>query len=106
VNSELDALTEEIARGRLGDVQALRGVTVLARASSRVGFEVRPLPHNLRWALVRDLAALVLAAYHRDALTELDRGVPWPEEAWMSSAALRGRLATRSKSSLLGSRDH
>ncbi len=89
---DLDALAEEVASGRLGNVQAIRGVTVLAPAASRAGFEVRPLPHNLRWALVRYLSALVMASYHRDGIRELDRGLPWPGEVWMSGKALLGRL--------------
>ena len=89
---DLDALAEEVASGRLGNVQAIRGVTVLAPAASRAGFEVRPLPHNFRWALVRYLSALVMASYHRDGIRELDRGLPWPGEVWMSARALRARL--------------
>jgi hypothetical protein len=92
VRHDLEALAEEVASGRLGDVRAVRGVTVLARAATRAGFEVRPLPHNLRWALIRLLSALVVASYHPDGIREVDRGVPWPGEVWMSSRALLTRL--------------
>jgi hypothetical protein len=105
---DLDALAVEVTSGRLGDVRAVRGVTVLARVATRAGFEVRPLPRNLRWALIRDVSALVLASYGPDGVSQLDRGLPWPGEVWMSSRALRGRLReapespTRISSSIAG----
>lgn len=93
IRNDLDVLAEDVASGRLGDVTALRGVTVLARAATRAGFEVRPLPHSLRWALIRQVLALVVASYHPNGIKELDRGVPWPGEVWMSSRFLRARAA-------------
>lgn len=89
---DLDDLAAEVASGQLGDVRAIRGVTVLAEATRRVGFEVRPLPHNLRWALIRRVLTLVLASHHRAGAKDLDRGVPWPGEAWMGSRTLLMRL--------------
>lgn len=105
---DLDALAVEVTSGRLGDVRAVRGVTVLARVATRAGFEVRPLPRNLRWALIRDVSALVLASYRHDGIRHLDRGLPWPGEVWMSSRALSGRLreapgsSTRTPASVAG----
>ena len=93
---DLDVLAELVASGGLGDVRAIRGVTVLARAAARLGFEVRPLPRNLRWTLVRDLSALVIATYHRAGAKELDRGLAWPGEVWLSSRALQRRLTAES----------
>jgi hypothetical protein len=92
VRDDIDAIAEEVASGRLGEVRALRGITVLATAATRAGFEVRPLPHNLRWALIRNISALVLASYHPGGIRELDRGLPWPGEVWMSSLHLQMRL--------------
>jgi peptidoglycan-N-acetylglucosamine deacetylase len=89
---DLDDLAAQVASGRLGDVRAIRGVTVLAEATRRVGFEVRPLPQNVRWALIRRVLTMVLASYHPAGAKELDRGVPWPGEAWMSSRTLLRRL--------------
>jgi len=89
---DLDALAELVACGEVGEVRAVRGVTVLARAAARLGFEVRPLPRNLRWSLIRTLSALVLASYHRGGAKELERGVAWPGEVWLSSQALERRL--------------
>jgi hypothetical protein len=89
---DIDTIAEEVASGRLGEVRALRGVTILAAAATRAGFEVRPLPRNLRWALIRNISALVLASYHPRGIAELDRGLPWPGEVWMSSRFLETRL--------------
>lgn len=101
-HQDLDYLAEEVGSGRLGDVRAIRGVTVLAEATRRVGFEVRPLPRNLRWALIRQVLALVLASHHRVGAKDLDRGVPWPGEPWMSSQTLLMRLKSRPTSTAGG----
>jgi hypothetical protein len=92
---DLDHLAAEVASGRLGDVRAIRGVGLLAEATRRVGFEVRPLPHSMRWALIRHVLALVVTSHHRAGAKDLDRGVPWPAEAWMSSQTLLMRLKSR-----------
>ena len=92
---DLDYLAAEVASGRLGDVRAIRGVGLLAEATRRVGFEVRPLPHSMRWALIRHVLALVLASHHRAGAKDLDRGLPWPAEAWMSSQTLLTRLKSK-----------
>jgi hypothetical protein len=92
---DLDYLAAEVASGRLGDVRAIRGVTMLSEATRRVGFEVRPLPHILRAALIRHVLALVLASHHRTGAKDLDRGVPWPGEVWMSTQVLVRRLKSK-----------
>jgi hypothetical protein len=90
---DLDVLAELVASGALGDVRAVRGVTVLARGAARLGFEIRPLPRNLRWSLIRNLSALVVASNHPGGAKELDRGLDWPGEVWLSSGALERRLS-------------
>ncbi|HEY8812729.1 MAG TPA: hypothetical protein VIO86_09590 [Candidatus Dormibacteraeota bacterium] len=90
--SDLDHLARRVRSGELGEVQALRGVTVLAAAAGRLGFEVRPLAPGLATAAVRQVAALVLVAYDQHGLERLDRGLPWPGEIWMSRDALLSRL--------------
>lgn len=92
---DLDHLAAEVASGRLGEVRAIRGVGLLAEVTRRVGFEVRPLPHSMRWALIRHVLALVLAAHRSAGAKDLERGVPWPAEAWMSSQALLMRLKSK-----------
>lgn len=90
--SDLDELARLVNSGKLGEVRALRGVTVWAAAAGRLGFEVRPLPHSLATAAVRQVGALVLVAYDPHGLDRLDRGLPWPGEIWMSRYALLSRL--------------
>jgi hypothetical protein len=94
INADLDALGELVVAGSLGPVAALRGITVLAGMAARFGFEVRPLPHNLRWSLIHMLGGLVLASYQPDKRRSLEQGLPWPGEIWMSATALRTRLHT------------
>jgi hypothetical protein len=88
INADLDALAELVLAGSLGPVAALRGITVLAGMAGRFGFEVRPLPRNLRWRLVHTLGGLVLASYQPDKTRSLEQGLPWPGEIWMSTATL------------------
>jgi hypothetical protein len=92
LNGDLDALAEDFVSGRLVDVIAVRGVTVLAPTARRLGFEARPLPRNFRWALIHSLAGLVIASYHQGGVSEVEHGVPWPGEIWMSAATLRRRI--------------
>jgi hypothetical protein len=92
LNEDLDELARLVASGAVGRVEALRGITVHAAMARRFGFEVRPLPHNLRWALVHGLGVLVAAVYGpRDSTDVVDRGAPWPGELWMSRRALLNR---------------
>ena len=92
LDADLDNLARDVGSGRVGSVAAVRGVTVLATMAARFGFEVRPLPRNLRWRLIQSLAALVIASYHAAGRAEVRRGVAWPGEIWMSARALRGRV--------------
>ena len=92
VNADLRALAEDVGSGRIGEVIALRGVTVLSGITHRFGFETRPLPRTLRWSLVHDLGGWVIASYHPEGVAEALRGIPWPGEIWMSAAALQRRF--------------
>lgn len=92
LDADLDNLARDVDSGRVGSVAAVRGVTVLASMAARFGFEVRPLPRNFRWRLVQSLAGLVIASYHAAGRAEIQRGVAWPGEIWMSASALRERL--------------
>ena len=93
LNADLEALSRLTSSGSLGSVIALRGITVHAAMARRFGFEVRPLPRNLRWALIRELGVVVLASYTVDPAA-IARGVPWPGEIWMSVGALRNRMGS------------
>ena len=100
LSSDLDALSERVASGVLGQVIAIRGITVLARMAGRFGFEVRPLPRNLRWSLVHSLGGLVMASYRSGDGDESARGLPWPGEVWMSATALQARRGGRESNPL------
>jgi hypothetical protein len=91
LNDDLDALAGTFASGALGSVVALRGITVHAAMARRFGFEVRPLPRSLRWALIRLLGAIVFLSYRPEDTRVLEEGIPWPGEIWMSASALRNR---------------
>jgi len=88
--SDLQTLAELVASGQLGDVRALRGVTLFARAGKRLGFTVRPLPVTWYTRLQRYFLVGLVAVYHLRGwrATERLRGRRWPEEAWMSRARL------------------
>jgi peptidoglycan-N-acetylglucosamine deacetylase len=89
---DLAALGRDIAEGRLGPVRALRGVTLLAAAAPRLGFEVRRPPRSPYQALRRFFMAGLIVLHHPagwDALRGY--GGRWPAEVWMSAGALERR---------------
>ena len=96
--ADLDVLADQIEAGRLGDVKALRGLTVLAGGALRVGFEVRSLPPSMSLTLLRYVAALVIATYHPHGFEILDRGLPRLGEVWMSRKVLLERTRTKARS--------
>jgi hypothetical protein len=89
---DLRALARSMERGDLPpDIRALFGVTILARASSRLGFIVRPRRRTLKAYLDRIYRQGLLALYcprgvgrlaHRRTLAS------WPDEVWISRAEL------------------
>lgn len=90
---DLEALAGPIARGELGPVRALHGVTIFAQAARRLGFEVRPLPRTWVWRLVRFFLLGLLVIYHPAGWARLARlrAEVWPGEVWLSVAALSSR---------------
>ncbi len=87
---DLRALAALVEAGALGEVRAVRGVTLFARAGRRLGFEVRPLPANWYTRLQRFFFVGLLAVYHprgwQAAERLRERG--WPGEVWMSRQRL------------------
>lgn len=80
--------------GRLApQVKALRGVSLLARGSRRLGFEVRELPRS-RWnSLVRFFMLGLLTIYHpngRRRLRQAERDAH-PAEVWLGRRTLEDR---------------
>ena len=90
---DLHHLACEIQRGTLGPVRALRGITLLARAGRRLGFEVQPAPATWYTRLQRFFFVGLLAIYHPQGwdVAQRFRQRGWPGIAWMSTQVLIAR---------------
>ena len=80
--------------GRLpAEVKALHGVSVLASATRRLGFEVRPLPKTLGNDFVRLYMLGLLRIYNPRGDVRLAQAEPdaYPAEIWLSRRALTER---------------
>lgn len=80
-------------------VRALYGVTILAAATPRLGFTLRPRPLNLHGRLERFFLKGLLALYNADGLARLERGSAKrdlrPQEVWMSVDTLLKRYGNQ-----------
>ena len=80
-------------------VRALYGVTILAAATPRLGFRLRPRPINLHGRLERFFLKGLLALYNVDGLARLERGSARrdlrPQEVWMSLGTLLERYGNQ-----------
>ena len=80
-------------------VRALYGVTILAAATPRLGFTLRPRPLNLHGRLERFFLKGLLALYNADGLARLERGSARrdlrPQEVWMSLGTLLERYGNQ-----------
>lgn len=90
---DLRELAVLLDAGTFGHAVALHGTTLFAVPGRRLGFEVRPVPHSIGWALERYFLIGLLPIYHREGWTAFDRfrRDRWPAELWMSAATLRSR---------------
>ncbi len=90
---DLTELACRIGQGQLGDVRALVGITLFARAGRRLGFEVHPLPPTWYHRLQRFFFVGLIAVYHPLGWRMADRyrDRAWPGRAWMSRATLLTR---------------
>ncbi len=93
---DLTELACRIARGDLGDVKALVGITLFARAGRRLGFEVHALPTTWSTRLQRFFFVGLVAIYHPLGwrIAERYRARAWPGRAWMSRNTLLARYGT------------
>jgi YkoP domain len=76
------------------NVQAFFGVTLIAMAAARLGFNVRALPHTLRRRLDRMFMTGLLVLYTPGGLSRVDKGTTvrsYPQEVWLSRRELLRR---------------
>ncbi len=88
--ADLRELARIVESGALGEVDGLRGLTLLAPAGPALGFEVRPLPPTWRWRLVGYYMAGLDAVFNPGGTRRLHRfRSRRPVELWMPGEALR-----------------
>jgi peptidoglycan-N-acetylglucosamine deacetylase len=91
--------------GRLPpEVKALHGVTVLARATLRLGFEVRPLPRTLGNDLTRLYMLGLLRIYNPNGDHRLAQAEPdaYPAEIWFGRRSLEKRYVRTAREGEVG----
>ena len=98
--ADLGALARWVERGDttepVAHMRALTGLTLLGRASRRLGFTVRERPHTLMSEADRIFMTGLLALYSPQGLARLAHGRTYgsyPSEVWMSRATLLQRYA-------------
>ena len=93
---DLAALAQRVASGDHGQVEAIKGLSLLGQAGATLGFECHPLPIRFGSRLQHYFMAGLDAVYHPDGLGRLAGRARrrWPVESWMSAARLVGRYGT------------
>lgn len=91
---DLASLARLVTAGSLGPVAAVHGVSLVAPALARLGFDVTPLCRTPGIRLLHFYLVGLLAVYHPEGWKAASRARDgaWPAEAWMSVE----RLATLS----------
>lgn len=98
MREELGVIAQRVRRGELGEVDAIKGISLMGEAGGVLGFEVRPLPRNFANALKQYFLVGLDAIYHPSGLR--DRAMRrWPAETRMSVEALLARYPEKSERS-------
>jgi YkoP-like protein len=90
---DIEVLQRRVVAGDLGDVRALHAITLFASTGTRIGMEVRPLPHSPYWGLVRYFMVGLIALHHPDGWKHASRSREsmWPGELWLGIETMRRR---------------
>ena len=95
LRADLEALARTLEVGRLGDVRAVHGTTLLAAAGPRLGFELTEPRHTWSLRLHRFFFAGLVALHNpRGARALARKGRRWPGELWLSRAELLRRYGS------------
>lgn len=98
LREELTVLAMRIHTGELGEVDVIKGTSLIASAGAVLGFHTRPRPGTLRAALEQYFFVGLDAIYHPRGLRErVTRR--WPVEASMTVDELLSRYPAKSDSS-------
>jgi hypothetical protein len=101
IAADMGALAEwAMQSDELAQAQALMGVTLIGRASPRLGFTVRERPLTLHARLERFFMEGLMALYNPEGVRRLRRGTTYatyPVEVWMSRKELLRRYGHASR---------
>jgi len=90
LREELAVLAARVRSGELGELTGILGTSLMGEAGPVLGFETRPLPHDLYHTLLQYLLGGLDAIYHPRGLRP--RATKrWPAESWMSVEVLLRR---------------
>ncbi|MEO7003619.1 MAG: MFS transporter [Ktedonobacterales bacterium] len=97
--TEAPDVPESLLQGKMRNVKALYGLTLLSRGAPRLGFTVRPVPRTIKNRLDRFFMLGLLTLYHPGGLNRLAHGstrATYPQQVWMSRATLLRRYGSQS----------
>jgi hypothetical protein len=92
-----------------GEIAGLYGVTIITKASQRLGFTIRELPHGLSARVNRWFMTGLLLIYTKGGMTRLSHGLTlrsWPCEVWLSRSSLRRLYGARANQGAVAWPEH
>lgn len=98
MRDELGVLAARIRARELGEVNVVKGTSLMGEAGAVLGFETRRLPRNFSTVLQQYFMVGLDAIYHPSGLRERSKR-RWPVESWMGVEALEARYGAKSDSS-------